>query len=77
MTQLDLFGDIARAEQCITCGTPRPENYPRALFLEPVSAECLDCNHATLAEIMRASRERDQTALSVAWARHCPKGTRR
>jgi hypothetical protein len=55
---------------CRTCGATRPDDYPRAMFLEPVSGECFDCNHATIAEMFRAGRAGDQTTYSAAWKRH-------
>lgn len=57
---------------CRTCGATRPDGYPRAMFLEPVSGECHECNHATLDEIMRAVRAGDRAAYDEAWARHYP-----
>lgn len=77
MTQLDLFAgpdkpehDCVRNGPCRTCGATRPDGYPRALFLEPVSFECHECNHATVAEILRAGQAGDRAAFDVAWSRH-------
>ena len=53
-------------------GATRPDDYPHAIFLEPVSQECLDCNHATLAEIIGAGLAGDLAAYEAAWARHYP-----
>jgi hypothetical protein len=71
--QLDLF---AEAERCKTCGTERPANHPRVLFLEPVSGECFDCNHATVDEILRGPEQGDLAAYGAARLRHYPRGAR-
>ena len=68
--QLDLFADEKPAEKCKTCGAVRPADYPRRLFLEPVSSECDNCNRATIDEIFRATMARDQPAIDAAWTRH-------
>jgi len=72
--------DRIRNGPCKTCGAMRPDGCVRAVFLEPVSLECLDCNHATLAEIF-ATRAVDRDRHEAAWRRHLggklPKGLRR
>ncbi len=76
-SQLTLFDDPEPAgravgcDRCKTCGKTRPPGQP-GLFVEPVSQECFDCNHATLAEIFRAAQAGDQAAYSAAWERHYP-----
>lgn len=81
MTDLALFDlptpprhDCVHDGPCKTCGATRPADYRRHMFLEPVSGECLDCNHRTLAEILQGIRERRD--VSAAWSRHYPPGAR-
>jgi hypothetical protein len=62
--QGSLLDLIPPAETCVTCGAERPADYTRALWLEPVSGECLECNHATLHQILHGP---DREA---AWQRH-------
>jgi len=83
-THLDLFAAPDKPEHdcvtngpCRTCGAVRPDGYPRAMFLEPVSLECSGCNHATLAEMFRAGQAGDRIAYEAAWDRHYPPGVER
>lgn len=69
--QLALFdSDLNRpyrgGDTCGTCGTKRPDDFAGALWLEPVSGECFECNHKTLAEMFHG----DPQARTAAWARH-------
>jgi hypothetical protein len=69
--------DCVRNGPCKTCGATRPVDYPRYMFLEPVSLECHDCNRATLAEIFRAGLAGDGEAYERAWDRHSPPRAKR
>lgn len=48
---------------CATCGAPRPENFDRALWLEPVSGECFECNHRTVRDLLYGTAEEREAAL--------------
>lgn len=64
--------DRAHDGPCATCGATRPDGYNRPLWLEPVSLECLECNHATLTEITEAEQAGDRRRYEAAWQRHYP-----
>lgn len=77
MTQSTLFDDAPPTERCVTCGAARPDDHPKAFWLEPVSGECFDCNHRTVGEILQAARERRWDSYNAAWERHSPPNPRR
>ena len=80
-TQLSMFAEPAAPERCATCRTERPADYPRKLWLEPVSGECSDCNMATLREIFTTGSAGQWAEHVAAWTRHLggktPKSMRR
>ena len=56
---------------CRTCGATCPADHPKpAAWLEPVSRECLDCNHRTVAEVLAAYRAGDSRSMIAAYRRH-------
>jgi len=69
--QLALFEPEAAADPacCVTCGAEPPPGFAGS-WLEPVSGECLDCNHVTVAEIMQTGRSADRAGHAAAWRRH-------
>jgi len=71
MTQPALFSIApppAREQTCKTCGA----SGPGPMFVEPVSGECVTCNHATIAEMAEACRAGDLQRLRAAYGRHMP-----
>lgn len=63
--------DPIRDGPCKTCGSTRASTgFTGNMFVEPVSLECHQCNHATVGELMSAHRARDLPRLRAAAYKH-------